>query len=146
MTTKKEDKHTCELFKSISPNYNEKHIEWHKLASVDLSDLMSSRAVDNATLEEHFSYIASCDAVAELDMTKAADRRTLLKMFRISQLLLQRLMRAMLTTEQCAKKVKQDLTVYTQKYERVCMKFNFHLFIDQTLLYCCYYICEDVCM
>lgn len=94
-------------------------IDWQKLASVDLTDLTASKNRDPSVLLEHLSYIAMCDVQSELDLKKTTDQKTLLKLFKISQLLVLTTSRQQQNLERDLMKVKTDLLASVDKYTMV---------------------------
>ena len=70
------------------PSTRRERVDWHKLASVDLHELKST-GCDIEMLQENLSHVTFCDAESEFDMATSSGQRSLLKMFRMAQLLLQ---------------------------------------------------------
>ncbi|CAL4071571.1 unnamed protein product, partial [Meganyctiphanes norvegica] len=69
------------------PSQRKEKIDWHKLASIDFHDLSSGCSIE--VLQENLSHITFCDAESEFDVSTASGQKTLLKVFRLSQLMIQ---------------------------------------------------------
>ncbi|KAF2359314.1 Zinc finger protein DZIP1 N-terminal [Trinorchestia longiramus] len=91
-------------------------IDWQKLASVELSELTSLSMVDPSVIMDHYPYVSLCDASSELDLKKAADQKSLLKLFRLAQLLVQHLAAKERNFRRDLNATKKELLIYMDKY------------------------------
>ena len=64
-------------------------IDWTKLASVDFADLNDESMFSVEMLQEHLSYVAFCKADKEISLNNLSGQRSLQKMFRLAQLIIQ---------------------------------------------------------
>lgn len=133
MPFEKEKRDFSDLFHNSSygepsSGRDQRGVDWHKLASLEMAELAIPCVDTGALVQDHMSYITTCDAASELDLSKAADRRSLLKLFRISQHLLRHLISSQRQQLDDLSKTKEQLAIYMEKYTEVSLiRFAFQM-------------------
>ena len=94
------------------------------MAAIERADWATTDRLDDNQLLEHLDYITQCDASSQLDMNKSTDRKTLMKMFRISQLTIHYLLKKTDTMEENNKQLNGTLSVYMDKYSQVSFYYT----------------------
>ncbi|XP_063599364.1 cilium assembly protein DZIP1-like [Penaeus indicus] len=102
------------------PSQRRERVDWHKLASVDLHDLASGCSIE--FLQENLSHVAFCDAESEFDLGTMAGQRSLLKMFRLAQLIIQYLFLSQDYMESQLQQAQEDAQQVMEKYQQVKSK------------------------
>nr|XP_045612476.1 zinc finger protein Dzip1-like [Procambarus clarkii] len=101
------------------PSQRRERVDWHKLASIDLHELSSGCTIE--VLQDNLSHVAFCDAEAEFDGTTAG-QRSLLKMFRLAQLIIQYLFLSQEFVETQLQQSQEEIVQITEKYQQVKTK------------------------
>ncbi|XP_064086846.1 cilium assembly protein DZIP1-like [Macrobrachium nipponense] len=102
------------------PSQRRERVDWHKLASVDLHDLASGCSIE--FLQENISHVTFCDAEAEFDLSTPSGQRSLLKMYRLAQLIIQYLFLSQEYIESQLQQSQDDVQQITEKYQQVKSK------------------------
>lgn len=105
------------------PSQRRERVDWHKLASVDLHDLASGCSIE--FLQENLSHVAFCDAESEFDLGTMSGQRSLMKMFRLAQLIIQYLFLSQDYMESQLQQAQEEAQQVTEKYQQVMMDFSF---------------------
>lgn len=99
------------------PSQRRERVDWHKLASVDLHELSSGCSIE--VLQENLSQVAFCDVESEFDVRTSAGQRSLLKMFRLAQLIIQYLFLSQEFLETQLQESQEEVIQITEKYQQV---------------------------
>ncbi|KAG7173180.1 zinc finger protein DZIP1-like [Homarus americanus] len=102
------------------PSQRRERVDWHKLASIDLHELSSGCSME--VLQDNLSHVTFCDAEAEFDVGTTGGQRSLLKMFRLAQLIIQYLFLSQEFIETQLQQSQEEVLQLTEKYQEVKAK------------------------
>ena len=100
------------------PSQRKERIDWFKLAAIDLHELNSS-GCSIEILQDNLSHVTFCEANTEFDLQTKSGQKSLLKMFRLAQLLLQYMFISQEYMENQMHNLQAEMNVLLQKYEEV---------------------------